>query len=104
MTATTTLEHPSTTDIDAHSGTYVDAHLVDATTATAAADQKAAAAAEAARRERRGVNVAFGALVLGLVISLGGFAIVAWHDSVAANGPHGGPAYAAKLAAQTTAP
>jgi hypothetical protein len=98
MTATTTLEHLSTADVQA------DTDLVDAATASAARDQKAAAAADAARREARGINVAFGALAVGLLVSLFGFFTIAWHDSVAANGPHGGPAYAAKIAAQTTAP
>jgi hypothetical protein len=98
MTATTTLEHLPTVDAD------VDTDLVDAATASAARDQKAAAAADAARREARGINIAFGALAVGLLISLFGFFSIAWHDSVAANGPHGGPAYAEKVASQTTAP
>jgi len=101
MTTTTTLEHLPTTDVDTD---LVDSGLVDSATATAARDQWAAAAAEAARRERRGVNVAFGALALGLVISVFGLFTIAWHDSVAANGPHGGPAYASKVASQSTTP
>jgi hypothetical protein len=98
MTATTTLEHLPTADDS------VEPDLVDAATATAARDQNAAAAAEAARREARGINVAFGALAVGLLISLFGFFTIAWHDSVAANGPHGGPAYAEKVASQSSTP
>ena len=80
-----------------------DSTVAVASQATTAHD-RARVAAEAARRERRGVDIALGSLVLGLVISLGAFASVAWHDSVAANGPHGGPAYAARQSAQTLAP
>ena len=105
MTSTTLLENPSTIDIDVVGADHVSADHVatrdlDATTAL----DQAAVAAAAARRERRGMNIAFGALILGLAISIGGLVSIAWHDSVAANGPHGGPAYAAKIASQTTAP
>jgi type VI protein secretion system component VasF len=68
----------------------LDAELADLTAADAdsAATTAAAqsAAARAARKEQRAMATAWVALFAGAAISLGAFASIAWHDSVAANG------------------
>ena len=85
----------TTTDVRAHEGQAelfdLDAELVgltdDAAAAATAAAEVAATAARAARKEQRAMSAAWIALFAGAVISLGAFASIAWHDSVAANGP-----------------
>ncbi len=82
----------------------LDAELIGLTADEARAETAAAAAqagavssaARAARKEQRAMTAAWIALFAGLVISLGSFASIAWHDSIAANGP--------STATTTTAP
>lgn len=68
--------------------------LTDADAATSAAAQAstvaaelAASAARAARKEQRTMATGWVMLVAGLAIAMGSLASIAWHDSVAANGP-----------------
>lgn len=70
-------------DLDAELAELTDASVTDA------ADQVDAAelAARAARKEKRAMNAAWVSLFAGLLIALGSFASIAWHDSVSANGP-----------------
>jgi hypothetical protein len=91
-----------TTDISALGGQTelfdLDAELIGLTADETAAETVAAAgqadavvvaaaAERAARKEQRATTAAWIALFAGLVISLGAFASIAWHDSVASNGP-----------------
>lgn len=78
----------------------LDAELIGPTVDEAAAEAPQVGAvssvARAARKEQRAMTAAWIALFVGLVVSLGSFASIARHDSVAANGP--------STATATTAP
>ena len=64
----------------------LDAELAELTAADTEAATTQAVAARAARKEQRAMAAAWVALFAGAAISLGAFASIAWHDSVAANG------------------
>jgi hypothetical protein len=80
--------------------TSVDATRVarDAAAIDTARVEAAALATRAERKEKRAMTSAWVALFAGLAISLGSFASIAWHDSVAANGPR------SSVESTTTAP
>jgi hypothetical protein len=73
-------------DFDAELGELTDADADSAATTAAAQAEASAAATRAARKEQRAMATAWVALFAGAAISLGAFASIAWHDSVAANG------------------